>query len=160
MQAQLSCPLSYHIIVSKTLPQALRFFHQGMELRIETIDGPEHDVRMQNRTTEPMDASQQFCPNLACTARGQIGQGTIRIHDRKRQRYRCTMCKQTFSARRGTMLEGLRKPTELIVIVVTLLAYGCPIQAVVHAYGVDERKVESLARSSRATLSAAPSRRS
>ena len=32
-----------------------------------------------------------------------------------------------FSARRETMLEGLRKPTELIVIVVTLLAYGCPI---------------------------------
>ena len=41
------------------------------------------------------------------------------------------------------MLEGLRKPTELIVIVVTLLAYGCPIQAVVHAYGVDERTVAS-----------------
>jgi hypothetical protein len=26
------------------------------------------------------------------------------------------------------MLEGLRKPLELIVIVITLLAYGCPIQ--------------------------------
>jgi hypothetical protein len=34
------------------------------------------------------------------------------------------------------MLEGLRKPTELIVIVVTLLAYGCPIQAIVHAFGL------------------------
>jgi hypothetical protein len=41
------------------------------------------------------------------------------------------------------MLEGLRKPTELIVIVVTLLAYGCPIQAIVHAYGLDERTVAS-----------------
>jgi len=39
------------------------------------------------------------------------------------------------------MLEGLRKPTELIVIVVTLLAYGCPVQAIVHAYGLDERTV-------------------
>src|SRR5258706_16412070 len=67
MQAQLSCPVSYHIIVSKTLRQALRFFHQGMELRIETSDGPGHDVRMQNSTTEPMEASQQFCPNLVCT---------------------------------------------------------------------------------------------
>src|SRR5207302_3778895 len=44
-------------------------------------------------------------------------------------------------ARRGTMFEGLRKPTELIVIVVTLLAYGCPLQAIVHAYGLDERTV-------------------
>jgi len=41
------------------------------------------------------------------------------------------------------MLEGLRKPSELIVIVVTLLAYGCPIQAIVHAYGLDERTVAS-----------------
>lgn len=41
------------------------------------------------------------------------------------------------------MLEGLRKPTELIVIVVTLLAYGCPTQAIVHAFGLDERTVAS-----------------
>jgi hypothetical protein len=41
------------------------------------------------------------------------------------------------------MFEGLRKPTELIVIVVTLLAYGCPIQAIVHAFGLDERTVAS-----------------
>ncbi len=41
------------------------------------------------------------------------------------------------------MLEGLRKSTELIVIVVTLLAYGCPLQAMVHAYDLDERTVAS-----------------
>src|SRR5215472_17002433 len=98
---------------------------------------------MQNTTAEPMDESKQFCPNQACSARGQIGQGNIRVHDRKRQRYRCQRCKQTFSARRGTMLEGLRKPTGLIVLVVSLLAYGCPIQAIVHAFGVDERTVAS-----------------
>jgi len=90
-----------------------------------------------------MDASKQFCPNLACSARGQIGEGTIRIHDRKRGRYRCSKCKQTFSARRGTMLEGRRKPKELIVLIVTLLAYGCPIQAIVHAFEVDERTIAS-----------------
>jgi IS1 family transposase len=39
------------------------------------------------------------------------------------------------------MLEGLRKPMDLIVIVITLLAYGCPIQAIVHAFGLDERTV-------------------
>lgn len=88
-----------------------------------------------------MDASNQVCPDLTCTARGQIGQGNIRIHDRKRGRYRCTTCGHTFSARRGTVLEGLRKPTELIIIVVTLLAYGCPIQAIVRAFGLDERTV-------------------
>src|SRR5215831_7858305 len=90
-----------------------------------------------------MDVSNVFCPNSACTARGQIGQGNIGIHDPKRQRYRCRTCGQTFSARRGTMWEGLRKPSELIVVVVTLLAYGCPLQAIVHAYELDERTVAS-----------------
>jgi len=28
------------------------------------------------------------------------------IHDRKRQRYRCKVCKKTFRARQGTMFEG------------------------------------------------------
>ncbi len=40
-------------------------------------------------------------------------------------------------------MEGLRKPTELIVVVITLLAYGCPLQAIVHAFGLDERTVAS-----------------
>jgi IS1 family transposase len=41
------------------------------------------------------------------------------------------------------MFEGLRTSTELIVIVVTLLAFGCPVQAIVQAYGLDERTVAS-----------------
>jgi hypothetical protein len=41
------------------------------------------------------------------------------------------------------MWEGLRKPTNLIVVVVTLLAYGCPPKAIVHAYGLDEPTVAS-----------------
>src|SRR6266699_7324254 len=96
---------------------------------------------MQKSTPEPMDPSKAFCPNSMCSARGQIGKGNIVIHDRKRQRYRCKACKGTFSARRGTMFEGLRKPVDLIVIVVTLLTYGCPVQAIVHAFSLDERTV-------------------
>jgi transposase-like protein/IS1 family transposase len=98
---------------------------------------------MQKTTKEPMDTSTQFCPNLACSARGSVGMGNIRIHDRKRQRYRCRTCGQTFSATRGTMMHGLRKPYELIVIVITLLSYGCPLQAIVHAFGLDERTVSA-----------------
>jgi transposase-like protein len=88
-----------------------------------------------------MDASLQFCPNPACSTSGLIGGGNIRIHDRKRERYRCTRCRRTFTARTGTMLEGLRKPAELIIIVVGLLSYGCPLQAIVHVFGLDERTV-------------------
>src|SRR6266478_3778479 len=93
--------------------------------------------------TEQMKASQVFCPNLDCQARGNIGQGNIVSHGRKRPRYRCKTCGKTFSAKEGTLFAGLRKPTELIVMVVTLLAYGCPVQAIVHAFGLDERTVAS-----------------
>ena len=86
------------------------------------------------KTTEQMNASQVFCPNLECKARGQIGQGTIVSHGRKRPRYRCKTCAKTFSAKEGTLFAGLRKPTEVIVVVVTLLAYGCPRHSIVHAF--------------------------
>jgi transposase-like protein len=88
-----------------------------------------------------MDPSNQFCPNVNCSARGKTGEGTMTIHDKQRRRYRCKVCKHTFSERRGTMFFGLRKPISLIVIVVTLLAYGCPLQAIVQAFGLDERTV-------------------
>jgi transposase-like protein len=96
---------------------------------------------MNETSTAQMDALQVFCPNQHCKARGQIGQGNIVIHGRKRPRYRCKTCGKTFCAQAGTMFEGLRKPKALIVIVVTLLAYGCPLQAIVHAFELDERTV-------------------
>src|SRR5512135_842215 len=98
---------------------------------------------MNKTNTEQMDASEVFCPNLDCMARGKIAEGNIGIHSRSRPRYRCKTCGKTFSAKAGTMFEGLRKPVELIVIVVTLVAYGCPLQAIVQAYGLDERTVAS-----------------
>jgi hypothetical protein len=55
-------------------------------------------------------------------------------------------------AREGTIFAGLRKPLDLVVIVATRLAYGCPIQAEVYAYGLDERMVESPAGSRRQAL--------
>src|SRR5258707_14303007 len=92
-------------------------------------------------TPEPMNASAVFCPNMDCCARGNIGAGNIVIHERARPRYRCKTCGKSFSASQGTLFEGLRKPRSLIVIVVTLLTYGCPVQAIVHALDLDERTV-------------------
>jgi transposase-like protein len=90
---------------------------------------------------EKMDASKQFCPYLECMSRGQIKQGNIVIHQNNRPRYKCKTCGRTFSARVGTALEGIRKSEKLFVIVIILLAYGCPTQAIVHAFGLDERTV-------------------
>jgi transposase-like protein/IS1 family transposase len=90
---------------------------------------------------EKMDASKQFCPYLECMSRGQIGQGNIVIHQNNRPRYKCKTCERTFSARAGTALEGIRKPEELFITVISLLSQGCPIQAIVYTYGLDERTV-------------------
>jgi transposase-like protein len=92
-------------------------------------------------TEQPKDASQLFCPNEACSARGKIGAGNLISHGKKRERYKCKICQKTFGVHQGTMMEGLRKPKELIVVVVTLLAYGCPVQTIVHALDLDERTV-------------------
>jgi transposase-like protein/IS1 family transposase len=98
-------------------------------------------IKTHTEAIQKMDASTQFCPNLECKSSGKIGQGNIVVHQRNRERYKCKTCGRTFSARRGTALEGIRKPEEQFIIVITLLAYGCPIQAIVQAYGLDERTV-------------------
>lgn len=36
-------------------------------------------------------------------------------------------------------MEGLRTEEQTVIIVVTFVSYGCPIQAIVHADGLDER---------------------
>ena len=67
--------------------------------------------------------------------------GNIGIHSRKEQRFICHECHQTFSATKGTVFYRLRTSAETVVIVVTLLAHGCPLQAIVAAFGFDERTV-------------------
>jgi transposase-like protein len=88
-----------------------------------------------------MDPATTFCPNLACPARGQTGQGNIGIHSCKDKRFMCTECHKTFSATKGTALYRLRTSAETVSLVVTLMAHGCPLQAIVVAFGYDERTV-------------------
>lgn len=90
-----------------------------------------------------MEPATTFCPRLACPARGQTGQGNIGIHSRKDKRFLCPACHKTFSATKGTALYRLRTATETVTLVVTLLAHGCPPQAIVVAFGFDERTVAS-----------------
>lgn len=88
-----------------------------------------------------MDPHQQFCHNQGCRAYGLKAEGHIVIHSRKERRYQCKRCKRTFSETKGTALYRLHKPKELLLTVVTLLAYGCPLQAICAAFDLDERTV-------------------
>jgi transposase-like protein len=89
----------------------------------------------------PLDPQEQFCHNPACSDRGQRGRGHICIHSRKEQRYRCSTCGRTFAATAGTPFYRLRTATDVVTVVLTLLCHGCPLQAIVAAFGFDERTV-------------------
>ena len=104
-----------------------------------------------------MNSQETFCPNLDCPAKGQVGKGNIGIHSQKRRRYICRVCGQTFSERKGTAFYRLHSSVELVTTVITLYvpappkagahsarqgcAYGCPLQAIVMAFHLDERTV-------------------
>lgn len=89
-----------------------------------------------NTPDVPLCPATVVCPNAACDASGRIG-----IHSHRERRYICHACKKTFTATWGTPLYALKTPSDLVVLVLTLLAYGCPVPAIVAAYGLDERTV-------------------
>jgi len=88
-----------------------------------------------------MDPQTVFCPNLDCPARGQTGKGNIHVHSIKERRYLCDVCHKTFTETKGTVFYRLRTETDQVTLVLALLAYGCPVCAIVFAFGLDERTV-------------------
>jgi len=81
-----------------------------------------------------MDASLITCPH--CGEAERIG-----IHQATERRYQCHGCGKTFAETQGTVLAGLHYPSWVVVLVLTLLAHGCPVAAIVAGLMVDERTV-------------------
>ena len=88
-----------------------------------------------------MNPQELFCPNMDCPARGQKGRANIQVHSQKDKRCLCKVCGQTFAVSTGTIFYRLRHAPELVMQVIILLANGCPVQAIVKAFGLDERTV-------------------
>src|SRR5215213_8976098 len=91
---------------------------------------------MLSLTQLPMRPELAVCPNPACGASDRIG-----IHSRVERRYKCHTCGKTFAETCLTPLYGLKRPLWLVVLVLSLLAGGCPVPAIVFAFGLDERTV-------------------
>jgi transposase-like protein len=89
-----------------------------------------------------MNPQEVFCPNETCLARGQIGKGNIGIHSQKERRYSCNVCKKPFAETKGTPFYRAHKEPLEMSRVIALLAHGCPVPAIVAAYGWDERTVK------------------
>jgi transposase-like protein len=88
-----------------------------------------------------MNPQEIFCPNMSCPARGQTGKGNIHVHSQKDKRYICDVCQDTFTTSKGTIFYRLRHDPKIVMCVIILLAYGCPRQAIVKAFDLDERTV-------------------
>lgn len=88
-----------------------------------------------------MNPQEIFCPNMDCPARGQTRKGNIHVHSQKDMRCICDVCQRTFTITEGTIFYRLRTDPQIVMWVVVLLAYGCPVQAIVKAFGLDERTV-------------------
>lgn len=88
-----------------------------------------------------MNLQAVFCPNPGCRDKYVKGKGNIISHGQKRPRCKCTSCGRTFAYTRGTPFFGLRSEVSEIVCVVTLVAYGCPVAAIVAAFERDERTI-------------------
>jgi hypothetical protein len=81
------------------------------------------------------------CHNPQGPARGQRGQGNMRVHRPIEPRDRGTTCGPTFAATKGTPCSRVRTATDVVTVVLTLVGHGCPIPAMVAACGLDERTV-------------------
>ena len=90
-----------------------------------------------------MNPQDVFCPNIDCPARGQRGEGNISIHSWQEKRYLCSVGDETFTATKGTIFYRLRTDPMIVLCVITLLVYGCPLQAIVKAFALDERTVKT-----------------
>jgi transposase-like protein len=88
-----------------------------------------------------MNPQEIFCPNMECPARGQTGKGNIHVHSQKDRRFICDVCQGTFTTNKGTIFYRLRHDPKIVLCVIILLAYGCPLQAIVKAFDLDERTV-------------------
>ena len=91
---------------------------------------------MTKYTLPPLRPELVVCPNPACGASDRIG-----VHSHAERRYICHTCARTFSETKGTLLYGLHHPAWLVIVVLTLLAFGCPVPAIVAAFALDERTI-------------------
>jgi transposase-like protein len=90
-----------------------------------------------------MNPQPLFCANFACPSRGITDQGNIGPHDGLKGRWKCKTCGVTFTASKGTLYYRLKTDPKTVTLVLALLAYGCPLQAIVFAFHLDERTVAS-----------------
>lgn len=83
---------------------------------------------------QPLDPKLANCPY--CEQDDRLG-----VHSHPERRFICHRCRRTFAETKGTIFYGLHYPIWVVVLIMTLLAHGCPPTAIVAAFFIDERSV-------------------
>ena len=84
-------------------------------------------------TEPPLNPALMTCPHC-------VG-SHIWIHSQQERRFKCATCKKTFAESRGTPLFNMRYPNWVVIMVLSLLASGCPVQAIVFALSINEQTI-------------------
>lgn len=84
----------------------------------------------------PLRPELVVCPHCDEKSNGRIG-----VHLQKERCYKCQDCGKTFNDSYGTSMHGLKTPQWVVTLVLTLLAYGCPLPAIIAAFELDEQTV-------------------
>jgi hypothetical protein len=103
-------------------------------------------------TTPVQDPSTQgSCPNPACAWFNRLGEGNI-VHrswtgkDKHIERLRCKECGQEFSERRGTLMEGNKRPEETMERLLKCQRWGVCDAGTADICGVDMKTVHRFQR--------------
>jgi hypothetical protein len=86
------------------------------------------------------------CPHTGCPLQGQRGAGNIAHRswtgkDKQIERLRCTECGQEFSERRGTLMEGSKRPEETVERLLKCQRWGVCDAGTADICGVDIKTV-------------------
>lgn len=71
----------------------------------------------------------------------ELKKNNIVIHSQKEKRFKCKTCGKTFANTKGTIFYKKQYKVDIIKMVISLAATGCPIQSIVFAMELDERTV-------------------
>lgn len=91
-----------------------------------------------------MNLPEIFCSNPDCPAKGRQGAGNISIHSQAEQRCCCKVGEMTFSVKKGPLFYRLKTDLVPVMGMISLLVSGCPVQAIVVAFGCESGRKKKL----------------
>ena len=76
------------------------------------------------------EIKKQCCPNRTCKAYGKFEHGNIKVHDLRKNRFRCELCGKTWVGNYGQCSFGLKKNLVVVNRAFEMLKAGISIRRI------------------------------